>query len=96
MDEERYLHLSGIHCILRRMTLSHRQFISNRTQTLISQQSEQIDKIEDDVEAASLDVQAGQNSITEVYSLKKGNRPLILRVFAILIFVIIFMRFYRG
>jgi len=76
--------------------LSHRQFISNRTQTLISQQSEQIDKIEDDVEAASLDVQAGQNSITEVYSLKKGNRPLILRVFAILIFVIIFMRFYRG
>lgn len=67
-----------------------------RLQTLISEQSEQIDKIEDDVEAASFDVQAGQNSITEVYSLKKGNRPLILRVFGILIFVIIFMRFYRG
>lgn len=65
-------------------------------QTLISAQSEQIDKIEDDVEAASVDVQGGQNAIAEVYSLKKGNRPLIIRVFAILIFVIIFMRVYRG
>lgn len=65
-------------------------------QTLISEQSEVIDKIEDDVEAAALDVQAGQDSISHVYSLKKGNRPLIIRVFGILIFVIIFMRFYRG
>ena len=60
------------------------------------EQSSQIDKIEDDVEAASLDVQKGQEAIHKVYSLKKGNRPLILRVFGILIFVIIFMRFYRG
>lgn len=48
------------------------------------------------MEAAALDVEAGQNAITEVYSLKKGNRPLILKVFGILIFVIIFMRFYKG
>lgn len=63
---------------------------------MISEQSEQIDKIEDDVEAASVDVLKGQNSIQEVYSLKKGNRPLILKVFGVLIFVIIFMRFYKG
>jgi hypothetical protein len=55
-----------------------------------------IDKIEDDVEAAAVDVQKGQNVITDVYSLKKGNRPLIIKVFATLIFVIIFMRFYKG
>lgn len=64
--------------------------------TLLSAQSEQIDKIEDDIHAAAGDVEAGQNVIAEVYSLKKGNRPLILRVFGVLIFVIIFMRFYRG
>lgn len=63
---------------------------------MISEADEKIDKIEDDVEAAALDVQAGQDSIAKVYDLKKGNRPLIIRTFAVLIFVIIFMRFYRG
>ena len=61
---------------------------------MISQQSETIDKVEDDVEAAFMDVSAGQEEITVLYSIKKGNRALIIKTFAMLIFLIIFMRFY--
>ena len=63
--------------------------------TLISQQAEVVDKVEDDVEAALVDVSAGQQEITTLYSIKKGNRALIIKVFAILIFFIIFMRIYK-
>jgi syntaxin 5 len=62
--------------------------------SLISQQSEVIDKIEDDVEAAVLDVAAGHAEITTLYSIKRGNRALILKVFGLLIFFIVFMRLY--
>lgn len=61
---------------------------------LISQQSETLEKIEDDVEAAMSDVSAGHGEITILYSIKKGNRALILKVFGLLIFFIVFMRFY--
>jgi t-SNARE complex subunit (syntaxin) len=61
---------------------------------LISQQAEVIDNIEDDVEAAHGDVKAGQEEITILYSIKKGNRALILKVFGLIIFLIIFLRFY--
>jgi hypothetical protein len=63
--------------------------------TLISQQAEVVDKVEDDVEAALVDVSAGQQEIQTLYSIKKGNRALIIKVFAILIFFIIFMRIYK-
>ena len=63
--------------------------------TLISQQSEIIDKVEDDVEAANLDVMAGEQEIATLYSIKKGNRALIIKVFALLIFFIIFMKIYQ-
>jgi hypothetical protein len=62
--------------------------------TLISQQGEMLEKIEDDVECALVDVQAGQEELTKLYSIKKGNRPLIIKTFAILNFLIIFMRIY--
>jgi syntaxin 5 len=62
--------------------------------SLIVQQSEVLEKIEDDVEAAVIDVTAGQEEITILYALKKGNRALIIKVFALLIFMIVFMRFY--
>lgn len=65
-------------------------------QTLISQQSETIDKVEDDLEAAFVDVSAGQDEITTLYSIKKGNRALIIKTFAMLIFLIIFMKFYAS
>jgi syntaxin 5 len=63
--------------------------------TLLSQQAEVVDKVEDDVEAAMVDVAAGHDEITTLYSIKKGNRALIIKVFAILIFFIIFMRIYK-
>jgi len=62
--------------------------------TLIHQQSDVMEKIEDDVEAAATDVRAGHGEITTLYSIKKGNRALILKVFGLLIFFIVFMRFY--
>lgn len=62
--------------------------------TLISQQGEVLEKVEDDVEAAYMDVSAGGEEIQTLYSIKKGNRALILKVFGILIFFIIFMRLY--
>ena len=50
--------------------------------------------IEDDVEAAGLDIDAGHNELVKVYGMTKGNRGLILKVFGILIFLIIFMKLY--
>ena len=63
--------------------------------TLISQQGETLEKIEDDVECALVDVTAGQEELTKLYSIKKGNRPLIIKTFSILIFLIIFMKAYH-
>ena len=76
-------------------TLADLGSLFGKMSTLISQQSETIDKVEDDVESALLDVRAGHEEITTLYSIKKGNRGLILKVFGLLIFFIIFMRFYR-
>jgi hypothetical protein len=62
--------------------------------TLIVQQGEVLEKVEDDVEAALGDVTAGEQEIQTLYKIKKGNRALILKVFGILIFFILFMRLY--
>jgi hypothetical protein len=61
---------------------------------LISAQGEQLEKLEDDVEAAMGDVTAGQEEIQTLYGIKKGNRGLILKVFGVLIFLILFMKLY--
>ena len=68
--------------------------IFGKMSTLIVQQSETLNKIEDDVEAANVDVNAGHSEITTLYSIKKGNRMLIIKVYCLLIFLIVFMRFY--
>ena len=62
--------------------------------TLISQQGEMLERIEDDVEAAGAEIDAGHDELVKVYGMTKGNRGLILKVFAILIFLIIFMKLY--
>lgn len=69
--------------------------VFGKMSTLISQQGEILEKIEDDVEAAHTDVIAGQEELTNLYSLKKGNRPLIIKVFLILNFLIVFMKAYK-
>jgi SNARE domain len=80
-----YITFFSPHCLLA---------TNNNKQNLIAQQAEVIDNIEDDVEAAHGDVKAGQEEITILYSIKKGNRALILKVFGLIIFLIVFLRFY--
>jgi len=63
--------------------------------TLIQSQGEVLIKVEDDVEAAMIQVNAGAEEITKLYIITKGNRGLIIKVFSILILLIILMRFYR-
>jgi hypothetical protein len=63
---------------------------------LISAQGETVAKIEDDVEAAVLDINAGHAEIQTLYGIKKGNRGLILKTFGLLIFFIVFMRLYKS
>mmetsp|Transcript_2881 Transcript_2881/g.4339 ORF Transcript_2881/g.4339 Transcript_2881/m.4339 type:complete len:421 (+) Transcript_2881:78-1340(+) len=66
----------------------------SKMSTLIVQQGETLEKLEDDVESAAVDIAAGQSEIQTLYSMKKGNRGLIIKTFGVIIFVIIFMRFY--
>ena len=62
--------------------------------TLVQSQSEVLETIEDDVEAAHDYVAAGQNEITILYEIRKGNRPLILKTFLLLNCLIVFMKLY--
>ena len=62
--------------------------------TLIVAQGETLEKIEDDVEAAVDYVNEGHEQIVTLYEITRNNRSLIIKVFAILIGLILFMRFY--
>ena len=53
-----------------------------------------LERIEDDVEAAGGEIDAGHEELVKVYGMTKGNRALILKVFGILIGLIIFMKLY--
>eukprot|EP00557_Chaetoceros_sp_GSL56_P014939 CAMPEP_0176486540 /NCGR_PEP_ID=MMETSP0200_2-20121128/5619_1 /TAXON_ID=947934 /ORGANISM="Chaetoceros sp., Strain GSL56" /LENGTH=480 /DNA_ID=CAMNT_0017883241 /DNA_START=80 /DNA_END=1522 /DNA_ORIENTATION=- len=66
----------------------------SKMSNLIQSQGETLVKIEDDVEAAMDHVEAGREEIVKLYEWTKGNRGLIIKVFALLIFFIVFMRFY--
>jgi syntaxin 5 len=75
-------------------SLAELSTLFGKMSTLIVQQGEVLEKVEDDVEAALGDVSAGEQEIQTLYKIKKGNRALILKVFGILIFFILFMRLY--
>lgn len=75
-------------------SLADLSVLFGKMSNLIVSQGEILEKVEDDVEAALVDVTAGQEEIQTLYSLKKGNRALIIKVFAVLIFFILFMRLY--
>lgn len=66
----------------------------SKMSSLIQKQGETLVKIEDDVEAAAIHVDAGAEEIDKLYEFTKGNRGLILKVFGILIFFVIFMKWY--
>ena len=56
---------------------------------LISEQSEVISRIEDDVEAGLADTEEASKSMDRFYEVAKGNRAMILKVFALLIFFVL-------
>ena len=62
--------------------------------SLIQSQGETLEKIEDDVEIAMGYVDDGYEEVGKLYEWTQGNRGLIIKCFAILIFVVIFMRYY--
>jgi len=62
--------------------------------TLIASQSEIVEKIEDEVGIAMGHVDDGADEITKLYKMTEGNRALIFKVFGILIFFIVFMKWY--
>lgn len=76
-------------------TLSELGTLFSKMTNLITQQGEVLEKVEDDVEAGLAEVAAGQQEITKLYGIKKGNRGLIIKLFSLLIFLIIFMRLYK-
>lgn len=54
-----------------------------------------IHRIDDDVELALADVEAGHADLLKFHSIISGNRGVILKVFAILIiFIILFVRYF--
>jgi len=56
---------------------------------LVMAQGETISRIEDDVEAGLIDVEAGHSEMNKFLEITKGNRGIILKIFALLIFFII-------
>jgi len=56
--------------------------------SLVMEQSETIARIEDDVEEGLVDTKAAHESMTSLNEVTKGNRAMIFKVFAILIFFI--------
>jgi len=62
--------------------------------SLVSQQQEIVEKIEDDVESSLIQVDAGTEEIQKVFNIVQGNRTLILKIFALLTFFILFFRLY--
>lgn len=55
---------------------------------LVMEQSEVLGRIEDDVEAGLDDTKVAYASITSAYEITKGNRGMILKIFALLVFFI--------
>ncbi len=53
---------------------------------LVKEQSSVINRIEDDVEVGLQDTTEAHDSIIRLYDITKGNRSLIFKIFALLIF----------
>ena len=57
--------------------------------TMVSEQSEVIMRIEDDVEAGLEQTLQAQGHLQNVFEITKGNRSMILKIFALLVFFIV-------
>ena len=75
-------------------TLTELTQMFGKMSNLIQSQGETLVKIEDDVEAALDQVQAGKEELFKLHEWTSGNRGLIIKVFLILICLVILMKFY--
>ncbi|RYH24221.1 hypothetical protein EON65_17000 [archaeon] len=57
--------------------------------SLVAEQGETITRIEDDVEEGLMHTTEAKDHIQRVYDITKGNRSMIIKVFAILLFFIL-------
>jgi len=92
--EQRATHARAQQARIAERSIAELGVMFTKMSTLISQQGEVLERIEDDVEAAGMDIDAGHDELVKVYGMTKGNRGLILKVFGVLIFLIIFMKLY--
>ncbi|CAM9392185.1 unnamed protein product [Heterosigma akashiwo] len=64
--------------------------------TLVAAQGEVVQRIDDDVELAHAGVEAGHLELQKFYSIVRGNRGLIIKIFAILcVFIFLFVVVFR-
>ncbi len=75
-------------------TLAELTSMFGKMSNLIQSQGETLVKIEDDVEIAMGYVDDAHNEVGKLYEWTRGNRGLIIKCFGILIFFVIFMKFY--
>ena len=61
---------------------------------LVLQQGETISRIEDDVEAGLMDTEEGHKEMQRLLEITKGNRGIILKIFALLVFFILLFMFW--
>ncbi|KAL3764917.1 hypothetical protein ACHAWU_003777 [Discostella pseudostelligera] len=92
--EQRATHMRAQQARLAEKSIAELGVMFHKMSSLIVQQGETLERIEDDVESAGLDIDAGHDELVKVYGMTKGNRGLILKVFGVLIFLIIFMKLY--
>jgi hypothetical protein len=75
-------------------TLSELTSMFSSLSNIISLQGDTLEKIEDDVVQAGLEVDAGAAEINKTYDRTKGNRSLILKIFCVLAFLIVIFKLY--
>ena len=65
--------------------------IYNKLGNLIAEQGEQVERIDDDIEQAQQNVTAGTNELEKYWNSMKGNKVLMMKIFAILLFFTVMM-----
>lgn len=64
----------------------------SRFSSLVAQQAEVVERLDDDVESARAEVEAGHKELTSAQAIILGNRSLLIKIFGlILIFIVLFV-----
>ena len=57
--------------------------------SLVLEQGETLQRIEDDVEGGLVDTEDGYKNMVDYQNITKGNRALVVKVFAVLVFMVV-------